>query len=103
MITRLCRTFQTTPAGIPKDNTAKYLESAFTVTGFQVPDWLVPDIEEFAAAEAECTGAVTIDGQMIDEAILKNYNNTVDTVVAIRGTSDQQASTASTTTGLSAR
>ena len=48
-MTQLCRTFQTAPAGVAKDNTAKYLESAFTATGFQVPDWLVPDIEDGTA------------------------------------------------------
>ncbi len=40
-------------------------------------------IERAADAIAEGTGAVAIDGQMIDEATLKNFRNTVRTVRAI--------------------
>jgi beta-methylmalyl-CoA/(S)-malyl-CoA lyase len=45
----LCRTFQTAPAAVPKDDTAKYLASGLTAEGFQAPDWLVPDIEDGTA------------------------------------------------------
>jgi len=48
-MTRLCRTFQTAPAAVPKDNSAKFLESGLTSEGFQAPDWLVPDIEDGTA------------------------------------------------------
>ncbi|WP_267161849.1 L-malyl-CoA/beta-methylmalyl-CoA lyase [Halovenus salina] len=50
-MTRLCRTFQTAPAAVPKDNSAKYLESGLTAEGFEAPDWLVPDIEDGTAPE----------------------------------------------------
>ena len=56
--------------------------------------WAVHSIEEFAAAKAEGTGAVTIDGQLVDKATLKNYANTVDTAVTIHETSEQQAANA---------
>ncbi len=48
---RLCRTFQTAPAAVPKDDTAKYLRSGLTAEGFQGPDWLVPDIEDGTAPD----------------------------------------------------
>jgi beta-methylmalyl-CoA/(S)-malyl-CoA lyase len=48
-MTRLCRTFQTAPAAVPRDDSAKYLESGLTAEGFQSPDWLVPDIEDGTA------------------------------------------------------
>ncbi|MFC7072775.1 L-malyl-CoA/beta-methylmalyl-CoA lyase [Halovenus rubra] len=50
-MTRLCRTFQTAPAAVPKENSAKYLESGLTAEGFEAPDWLVPDIEDGTAPE----------------------------------------------------
>jgi beta-methylmalyl-CoA/(S)-malyl-CoA lyase len=50
-MTRLCRTFQTAPAAVPKENSAKYLESGLTAEGFETPDWLVPDIEDGTAPE----------------------------------------------------
>lgn len=59
-MTRLCRTFQTAPAGVAKDNTAKYLESAFNATGFQIPDWLVPDIEDGTAPNMKETALENI-------------------------------------------
>jgi len=34
---RLCRTFQTAPAAVPKDDSAKYLVSALEAEGFQAP------------------------------------------------------------------
>ena len=48
---RLCRTFQTAPAAVPRENTAKYLDSGLSATGFEKPDWLVPDIEDGTAPE----------------------------------------------------
>lgn len=48
-MTRICRTFQTAPAAVPRENTAKYLESGLTAEGFEAPDWLVPDIEDGTA------------------------------------------------------
>jgi len=50
-MTRLCRTFQTAPAAVPRENSAKYLESGLTAEGFQAPDWLVPDIEDGTAPD----------------------------------------------------
>ncbi|MFC6973872.1 L-malyl-CoA/beta-methylmalyl-CoA lyase [Halomicroarcula sp. GCM10025709] len=47
--TRLCRTFQTAPAAVPRDDSAKFLVSGLTSEGFQTPDWLVPDIEDGTA------------------------------------------------------
>jgi len=48
---RLSRTFQTAPAAVPRDNTAKYLDSGLAADGFQQPDWLVPDIEDGTAPD----------------------------------------------------
>ncbi|SDM42891.1 beta-methylmalyl-CoA/(S)-malyl-CoA lyase [Halogranum gelatinilyticum] len=48
---RLCRTFQTAPAAVPRENTAKYLDSGLSATGFEKPDWLVPDIEDGTAPD----------------------------------------------------
>ncbi|PSQ31111.1 citrate lyase subunit beta, partial [Halobacteriales archaeon QS_9_67_15] len=42
-MTRLCRTFQTAPAAVPRENSAKYLESGLTAEGFEAPDWLRGD------------------------------------------------------------
>ena len=53
---RLCRTFQTAPAAVPKDDTAKYLRSGLTAEGFQAPDWLVPDIEDGTAPDMKAEG-----------------------------------------------
>ncbi|WP_255193772.1 L-malyl-CoA/beta-methylmalyl-CoA lyase [Natronobeatus ordinarius] len=52
----LCRTFQTAPAAVPKDDTAKYLRSGLTAEGFQAPDWLVPDMEDGTAPDMKETG-----------------------------------------------
>ncbi|SIR84498.1 beta-methylmalyl-CoA/(S)-malyl-CoA lyase [Haladaptatus litoreus] len=49
--TRLCRTFQTAPAAVPRDDSAKYLRSGLTAEGFSAPDWLVPDLEDGTAPE----------------------------------------------------
>jgi len=43
----------------------------------------VHKIERFNEAKREGTGAVTIDGQMVDEATFKNFRNTVQQVRAI--------------------
>jgi len=48
-MTRLCRTFQTAPAAVPRENSAKFLDSGLTSEGFETPDWLVPDIEDGTA------------------------------------------------------
>jgi len=48
-MTRLSRTFQTAPAAVPKANSAKYLDSALAASGFEAPDWLVPDLEDGTA------------------------------------------------------
>ncbi|WP_126663506.1 L-malyl-CoA/beta-methylmalyl-CoA lyase [Haloterrigena salifodinae] len=53
---RLCRTFQTAPAAVPKDDSAKYLVSALTAEGFQAPDWLVPDMEDGTAPNMKAEG-----------------------------------------------
>ncbi|UPV74429.1 aldolase/citrate lyase family protein [Halorussus limi] len=49
--TRLCRTFQTAPAGVPRDDSAKYLVSGLAAEGWQAPDWLVPDLEDGTAPD----------------------------------------------------
>ncbi|MFC7079852.1 L-malyl-CoA/beta-methylmalyl-CoA lyase [Halorussus caseinilyticus] len=51
--TRLCRTFQTAPAGVPRDDSAKYLLSGLTAEGWQAPDWLVPDLEDGTAPDCK--------------------------------------------------
>ena len=62
MTTRLNRTFQTAPAGVPKDDSAKYLRSGLTSEGFATPDWLVPDLEDGTAPDMKSEGlANTID------------------------------------------
>ena len=52
----LCRTFQTAPAAVPKDDSAKYLRSGLEAEGFQAPDWLVPDIEDGTAPDMKAEG-----------------------------------------------
>ena len=53
---RICRTFQTAPAAVPKDDSAKYLRSGLTAEGFQAPDWLVPDMEDGTAPDMKAEG-----------------------------------------------
>ncbi|WP_227131099.1 L-malyl-CoA/beta-methylmalyl-CoA lyase [Halorubellus salinus] len=53
---RIARTFQTAPAAVPKENTAKYLDSALASEGFQAPDWLVPDLEDGTAPDMKAEG-----------------------------------------------
>jgi beta-methylmalyl-CoA/(S)-malyl-CoA lyase len=48
---RLCRSFQTAPVAVARENSAKYLESGFDRSGFEVPDWLVPDLEDGIAPD----------------------------------------------------
>lgn len=48
---RLCRSFQTAPAAVPGDESAKYLRSGLTAEGFETPDWLVPDVEDGTAPD----------------------------------------------------
>ena len=55
-MTRLCRTFQTAPAAVPRDDTAKYLRSGLTAEGFATPDWLVPDLEDGTAPDMKDAG-----------------------------------------------
>ncbi len=55
-MTRLCRTFQTAPAAVPREDTAKYLRSGLTAEGFEAPDWLVPDLEDGTAPEMKREG-----------------------------------------------
>jgi beta-methylmalyl-CoA/(S)-malyl-CoA lyase len=50
-MTRLCRTFQTAPAAVPREDTAKYLRSGLSAEGFAAPDWLVPDLEDGTAPD----------------------------------------------------
>lgn len=47
--TRLTRSFQTAPAAVPDDDSARYLRSGLRRDGFESPDWLVPDIEDGTA------------------------------------------------------
>ncbi|WP_049923444.1 L-malyl-CoA/beta-methylmalyl-CoA lyase [Halopiger djelfimassiliensis] len=53
---RLCRTFQTAPAAVPKSDSAKYLVSALEAEGFRAPDWLVPDMEDGTAPDMKAEG-----------------------------------------------
>jgi len=46
MTDTLCRTFQTAPAAIARDDSAKFLKSGLTADGFEAPDWLVPDVDQ---------------------------------------------------------
>jgi beta-methylmalyl-CoA/(S)-malyl-CoA lyase len=55
-MTRLCRTFQTAPAAVPREDTAKYLRSGLTAEGFEAPDWLVPDLEDGTAPDMKPAG-----------------------------------------------
>lgn len=47
-------------------------------------------IEQFDAAKADGRGAVTVDGQMIDEATYKNYANTVRRTRTVHETKPEQ-------------
>ncbi|QLH79434.1 citrate lyase subunit beta [Halosimplex rubrum] len=52
-MTRLARTFQTAPAAVPREDSAKYLDSGLRAEGFEAPDWLVPDIEDGTAPDVK--------------------------------------------------
>ncbi|EMA07013.1 beta-methylmalyl-CoA/L-malyl-CoA lyase [Haloarcula vallismortis] len=67
-MTRLCRTFQTAPAAIPNDNSAKFLVSGLTSEGFQTPDWLVPDIEDGTAPSMKAEAVDNIIEHVPDHA-----------------------------------
>ncbi|WP_254273905.1 L-malyl-CoA/beta-methylmalyl-CoA lyase [Haloarcula marina] len=66
--TRLCRTFQTAPAAVPRDNSAKFLDSGLTSEGFQTPDWLVPDIEDGTAPSMKAEAVDNIVDRLPDHA-----------------------------------
>lgn len=53
---RLCRSFQTAPVAVAREDSAKYLRSGFTRDGFEVPDWLVPDLEDGIAPSVRSEG-----------------------------------------------
>ncbi|MEY7848069.1 L-malyl-CoA/beta-methylmalyl-CoA lyase [Natrarchaeobius sp. A-rgal3] len=53
---RICRTFQTAPAAVPRAESAKYLVSGLESEGFEAPDWLVPDLEDGTAPDAKAEG-----------------------------------------------
>ncbi|WP_435349567.1 L-malyl-CoA/beta-methylmalyl-CoA lyase [Haloarchaeobius sp. HRN-SO-5] len=59
-MTDLARTFQTAPAAVPRDNTAKYLDSALDSEGFECPDWLVPDLEDGTAPDMKAEGLANV-------------------------------------------
>ncbi|WP_324661594.1 L-malyl-CoA/beta-methylmalyl-CoA lyase [Haloarcula sediminis] len=67
-MTRLCRTFQTAPAAVPRDNSAKFLESGLTSEGFSTPDWLVPDIEDGTAPSMKAEAIDNIVDRLPDHA-----------------------------------
>ena len=64
--TRLCRTFQTAPAAVPRENTAKYLDSGLAAEGFEAPDWLVPDIEDGTAPDMKVAGVENVCDRLPD-------------------------------------
>ena len=67
-MTRLCRTFQTAPAAVPRSNSAKFLDSGLTSEGFQTPDWLVPDIEDGTAPSMKAEAVDNIVDRVPDHA-----------------------------------
>ncbi|WP_276271327.1 L-malyl-CoA/beta-methylmalyl-CoA lyase [Haloarcula litorea] len=66
--TRLCRTFQTAPAAVPRDDSAKFLTSGLTSEGFQTPDWLVPDIEDGTAPSMKAEAVDNVVERLPDHA-----------------------------------
>ncbi|MDS0258099.1 aldolase/citrate lyase family protein [Haloarcula sp. S1CR25-12] len=67
-MTRLSRTFQTAPAAVPRDNSAKFLDSGLTSEGFQTPDWLVPDIEDGTAPSMKAEAVDNVVDRLPDHA-----------------------------------
>lgn len=67
-MTRLCRTFQTAPAAVPRDDTAKYLRSGLEADGFRAPDWLVPDLEDGTAPDMKGTALENVVDLVPDHA-----------------------------------
>jgi len=67
-MTRLCRTFQTAPAAVPRENSAKFLDSGLTSEGFSTPDWLVPDIEDGTAPSMKAEAVDNIVDRLPDHA-----------------------------------
>jgi beta-methylmalyl-CoA/(S)-malyl-CoA lyase len=67
-MTRLCRTFQTAPAAVPRENSAKFLDSGLTSGGFSTPDWLVPDIEDGTAPSMKAEAVDNIVSRLPDHA-----------------------------------
>lgn len=57
---RLCRSFQTAPVAVARENSAKYLRSGFSRQGFEVPDWLVPDLEDGIAPSKRTEGVENV-------------------------------------------
>lgn len=68
MSPQLCRTFQTAPAAVPREDTAKYLRSGLTAEGFEAPDWLVPDLEDGTAPDMKTDGLENIVDLVPDHA-----------------------------------
>jgi len=65
-MTRLCRTFQTAPAAVPREDTAKYLRSGLAADGFEAPDWLVPDLEDGTAPGKKAEGLANTTSLLSD-------------------------------------
>ena len=65
---RLCRTFQTAPAGVPRDDSAKYLRSGLAAEGWQAPDWLVPDLEDGTAPDLKNEALENVTGLLPEYA-----------------------------------
>jgi len=67
-MTRLCRTFQTAPAAVPRSDSAKFLDSGLTSEGFETPDWLVPDVEDGTAPSMKAEAVENIVDRLPDHA-----------------------------------
>jgi len=66
--TRLCRTFQTAPAAVPREDSEKFLISGLTSEGFRTPDWLVPDIEDGTAPSMKAEAVENVIEHVPDHA-----------------------------------
>jgi len=67
-MTDIARTFQTAPAAVPRDNTAKYLDSALDSDGFACPDWLVPDLEDGTAPDMKAEALENVVDRLPEHA-----------------------------------